>query len=158
MTILDISQSFYIFRQQIIIEVIETVFCTGFIIFLLFRLTKRIKITNSKLQEIGWTILGILLTATIYFTYFYPSINKTLNLKNDGIEISGKTVQWINTNDSRMIEYSFVLNGQTYNKICDVVYNGKEIEGIICPDGKYVVICDTEDPDNSIMDFKRPAK
>lgn len=94
----------------------------------------------------------------IYFTFFFPSITKTIALKNNGVEIIGKTVQWINTNDSRMIEYSFILDGQTFYKTCDAVYSGQEISGIVCPNGKYVVIYDTDDPDNSIMDFKRFSK
>jgi len=156
--ILDISQSTYIFRQQIIIEIIEIIICGGLTVFLLIRLNKKLKTASSRLQEIGWTILGVLMTLVLYFSFFFPSIKNTLTLKNNGVEIVGKTLQWINTNDSRMIEYSFILNGQTFKKICDVVYSGQEIPGIICPDGKYVVIYDIEDPDNSIMDFKRPSK
>ena len=158
MTILDISQSSYIFRQQIIIEVIEIIICGGLTTFLLIRLNKKTRTTSSRFQESGWTILGILFTLVTYFTFFFPSIRKTLALKNNGVEIIGKTVQWINTNDSRMIEYSFTLNGQTFKKICDAAYSGREIPGIVCPDGKYVVIYDIDDPDNSIMDFKRPSK
>lgn len=158
MTILDISQSSYIFRQQIIIGIIEIIISAGLITFLLVRLNKKLRTTSQGLQQIGWTIFSVLLTLIIYFVFFFPSITKTLDLKNNGIETSGKTIQWINTNDSRMIEYSFELKGQTFKKICDAVYNGKEIEGIICPEGKYVVIYNKDDPGNSIMDFKRPSK
>lgn len=158
MTILEISQSAYIFRQQIIIEIIEIIICGGLTVFFLTRLNKKLRTTSSRFQEIGWAILGILLTLVSYFNFFFPSITKTLALKNSGVEIIGKTVQWINTNDSRMIEYSFIVNGQTFKKTCDAVYGGQEVPGIICPDGKYVVIYDINDPDNSIMDFKRTSK
>ena len=158
MIILDISSSDYIFRQQLIIEIIEIVICAGLTLFLLFRLRKRLRTAASATRETGWTISGILLILVIYFTCFFPSIKETLTLKKSGVEISGTTVQWINTNDSRMIEYSFELNGQTFKKTCDVVYSGQEIPGIVCPEGKYVVIYDVNDPDNSVMDFKRPVK
>ena len=85
-------------------------------------------------------------------------MKNTLSLKANGIETMGKTIRWINTNDSRMIEYSFDVNGVTYTKRCDVVYNGQEIENIQCPNGFYTVIYDNRDPENSIMDFKRPDK
>jgi hypothetical protein len=156
--ILDISQSSYIFKQQIIIEIIEIIICCGLTAVLLIQLNKKLRTTSSRFQEMGWTILGVLLTLAIYFTFFFPSIKKTLALKNSGVEMIGKTVQWINTNDSRMIEYSFILNGQTFKKTCDAVYGGQEVPGIVCPDGKYVVIYDIEDPDNSIMDFNLPSK
>ena len=158
MTILDVLQSSYIFRQQIIIETIEIIICGGLIAVLVIRLNKKIRISSSRLKEIGQTVLAVLIMFIVYFTFFFPSIKKTYDLKNNGLEISGKTVQWINTNDSRIIEYSFILNGQTFKKTCDVVYSGQEIKGIVCPDGKYVVIYDINNPDNSIMDFKRPVK
>ena len=132
--------------------------CCALVYYLLFRLNKKLKSTSSRSQEIGLIILGVFLTFIIFFALFFPSIKNTLDLKNNGAEMCGKTVQWINTNDSRIIEYSFVLNGQTFKKTCDVVYGGQEIGGIICPNGKYVVIYSLKDPDNSIMDFKRPSK
>lgn len=158
MILLEISQSSYIFRQQIILHIVVIIICSGITAFLLVRLNKRLKTTKSKFQKIGWTILGVLITLAIYFTSFFPLIRKTLTLKNKGVEINGKTVRWINTNDSRMIEYSYLINGQTFKKICDVVYIGTEIPQIVCPGGNYIVICDIEDPDNSIMDFMRPSR
>ena len=155
---MDINQSSYLFRQEQILELIEILLCSGIIVFLIIRLIKRFKITNSRLQEIGKTIIGILLTSFIYFLFFYPTIKKTIALKNNGVEIKGETVQWINTGDDRRIEYSFEINGITYTKQCDVVYNGKEIENIKCPGGFYVVIYDKDDPSNSVMDLKRPSK
>jgi hypothetical protein len=141
-----------------VLGIIETVGCAGIIIFLLFRFVKSARLTSSKLREAGLAVLAVLLTSVIYFTCFFPAITQTGNLQKRGVETVGETVQWINTDDSRMIAYTFVLNGQTYNNTCEVVYSGKEIEGIICPAGKYVVIYDKDDPDNAVMDFKRPSK
>jgi len=148
----------YIFRQQIILSVIVIVICISLILFLIIRYSRKIKTANSKLQEIGKPILGILLILVFYVIFFFPGLKNTFSLKTNGVETTGKTTRWINTNDSRMIEYTFEVNEVVYTKKCDVVYNGQEIENIQCPNGTYIVIFDNTDPENSIMDFKRPSK
>jgi hypothetical protein len=148
----------YIFRQQIILNAIVIVICISFILFLIIRFSKKIRTTNSRSKEIGKAILGVILILVFYLIFFFPEMKKTFSLKANGVETVGKTNRWINTNDSRMIEYSFEVEATVYTNQCDVVYNGQEIENIQCPNGSYTVIYDQEDPKNSIMDFKRPAK
>ncbi len=156
--LIDVTLPSYIFKQQIIIEVFETIICAGLTVYLLIQLNKKLKKTNSRLKEAGNTLLGIVLIISIYFFFFFPTIKETFDLRKNGVEINGKTIKWINTNGARMIEYSFEVNGMIFIKRCDVVYYGQEIKGIKCPDGNYFVVYDKEDPENSIMDFKRPIK
>lgn len=141
-----------------ILGIIETVCCAGIIIYVLFRFIKSARLNGSKLREAGLAVLAVLLTSVIYFTCFFPAIIQTGNLQKRGVETSGETVQWINTDDSRMIAFTFAVNGQVYNNTCEVVYSGREIAGIVCPAGKYVVIYDIDDPDSAVMDLKRPLK
>jgi heme/copper-type cytochrome/quinol oxidase subunit 2 len=154
---LKIHQSAYIFNQQILIGIIVIAIVAALSIYLILRLIKKLKTTDSTQQEIGKTILAFLLIFCGYFFLLYPSLLKTLTLKNKGSETKGTTLQWVNTNDSREVEYSFVEDGKTYKKNAEIVYGGKEIEDIVCPNGQYIVIYDKEDPKNSVMDFKRPV-
>jgi hypothetical protein len=156
--LLDINQSAYIFKQGIIIGIIVIAIVIGLSIYLILRLIKNLKTSNSKQQEIGKTIIALLLIFCGYFFLLYPSLVKIIILKNRGLETKGITIRWVNTNDSKEVEYSFVEKGQTYTKQGEIVYEGQELEGIVCPNGQYIVIYDKENPENSVMDFKRPIK
>jgi heme/copper-type cytochrome/quinol oxidase subunit 2 len=155
---LNINQSNYIFNQGILICIIVIALVAGLSIYLILRLVKKLKTSNSKQQEIGKTIFALLLIFCMYFILLYPSLEKIVKLKNKGLETNGITLRWVNTNDSKEVEYSFVENGKTYTTQGEIVYGGQEIEGIVCPNGQYIVIYDKEDPENSVMDFKRPVK
>jgi ABC-type multidrug transport system fused ATPase/permease subunit len=155
---LDINQSAYIFKQGIVIGIILIAIAIGLSIYLILRLVKNLKTSNSKQQEIGKTIFALLLIFCGYFFFLYPSLVKIIILKNRGSETKGITIRWVNTNDSKEVQYSFVENGETYTKQGEIVYGGKEIEGIVCPNGEYIVIYDKKEPENSVMDFKRPIK
>ena len=148
----------YIFRQQMIINIIVIIICIALILFVSIRYLKKIRAVQSKSQYIGKIILGLTLIFLVYFLLFFPELKKTFDLRSNGVVTMGKTVRWINTGDARMIEYSFHVDGLIYTKQCDVVYNGQEIENIQCPDGVYKVIYDSLDPRNSIMDLKSPGK
>jgi hypothetical protein len=155
---LNTSQSAYILNQGILIGIIVIAIVAALSLFLILRLIKKLKTTHSNHQEIGKTILILLLIFCVYFFLFYPSLIKTLTLKIRGIETKGITLQWVNTNDSRQVEFSFSADGVKYRKNAEIVYGGQEIAGIVCPNGQYVVIYDAENPENAVMDFKRIVK
>lgn len=80
-----------------------------------------------------------------------------LSLKQRGIETEGRTLRWVDLGDGqRDLEYTFQIEGKTFIKLGEYIYGGKEIEGVVCPGGRYVVIYDKLNPENSVIDLKRP--
>ena len=158
MTFINITQSSYIFRQQIIIGLITCLVSVALTALAFYRFKKNLKTKENRNREIGQLVFILVIVWTVYLTCFLQILTKTFRLKNYGIETIGKTKQWIYTDDSRRMEYTFEINGVTVIGKSEIVYSGKEIEGIKCPNEKYIVIFDYDDPTNSVMDFKRPAK
>ena len=154
--ILDASQSAYIFRQQFLISLIIAALTIGLILFFLFRINKAKPDGHRPYKPVYKNLFFIAIAVVIYLVCFFPLLRNTLGLKNRGIETEGKTLKWVDIGDGqRNIEYAFEINGTTFIKQGEVVYGGKEIEGIICPGGRYVVIYDKSNPENSVIDLKR---
>lgn len=86
-----------------------------------------------------------------------PKFKMTFELESNCKETIGHTTKFIHDwKWGKEVEYKYEVNGTTFTKKGNIVFDGKEIRDIICPNGKYVVIYDSVNPINSEMDFKRP--
>ncbi len=157
--LLDISQSSYIFLQKVTISIIVALITVALILFFLFRIFRAKGEVRQQYRITYNNAFFILSTVIVYLIIFLPQFQDALNLKRHGVETEGRTLKWVNIGDGQFdIEYSFKVGNMTFIKQCGIVYGGKVIESIICPNGQYVVIYDKENPENSVMDLKRPIK
>ena len=155
-TFLDISQSNYIFSQQITIAAIIFALCIGLIVLFTYRIAKAKGNDLHIRSTISRNLLYIILVLIVYFLLFFPLWKDAIALRSRGVETFGTTIKWIDLGDGeRNIVYEFEIDGQKYSGQSETIYGGRMINDIICPNGIYVVIFDPKDPGNSVMDFKR---
>jgi hypothetical protein len=154
---LDIGQSAYIFRQKFLLSIIILGFAAGLVLFFFYRISKAKPEANRPCRTVYANIFFIVITVAAYLLFFFPLFRDTLRLKQRGIETEGMTVRWVDIGDGQPnIEYTFRIDGITFVKQAEVVYGGKQIEGIVCPGGKNVVIYDKSNHENAEIDLKRP--
>jgi hypothetical protein len=160
MTFIDISQSDYIFKQEVLLGIFGIVFCIALVIYAFVCLRKGRTSGDDYIRkaEDFRAIILTLFSLSIWIFGFMPVVQDSYKLKHNGVETEGKTLKWVfvkGKHISKYVKYSFIANGKTFIGQSGIVYSGKEIQGIVCPEGKYVVIYDKNNPSNSIMDFKR---
>lgn len=157
---MQISSSNYIIQQNISIGIVGIVLCLSLIGFAFYRLNKAVKSGDyeSKRQSKREMIGAVFLAIAAWIFVFMPGMIKALDLRKNSVEVVGKTIEWISSDDSWDVKYQFVVDGQTYTNQIGTVYGGKTIEKIKCPGGEYFVTYEKDNPTNSVMDFKRPKQ
>lgn len=153
------ESSDYIFEQA------ETTFHIGNVIaiviicfglYQLFRILKKQRyfLNNDKKNDrMPLFLLPVLLGIGILFSTANYT-NKMRRIKNYEAETFGVTIERTITKSSSTIKYKFIINKKNYYSECGYTYDGDDIKGIIVPGGRYKVIYNSEDPNESIMDFK----
>jgi hypothetical protein len=153
--LLDISHSSYIFRQQLISFALSTLFAVGLIVLIIWKAARGTKNNGIRYRA---AYFSIVLTLVAYFIFILPIYRETYHLKVRGLETTGRTLRWADVGDGeKMVEYEYSVSGVRSVKLGEVVYSGSVIGGIICPGGNYIVIYDPKDPENAVIDFRRPV-
>ena len=159
MFLLDIKQSTYIFQQQIAISIITLAICVILIGVCAFKMFKAKGSTLEIRKIISRNLFYIIVIMIVYFLVLFPFWKDTIVLRARGVETIGKTIAVKDHGDGDvMILFEFEVNGESFSAEGETVYYGRRLEGIICPGGNYIVIYDPRNPNNCVMDFKRPSK
>jgi hypothetical protein len=66
----------------------------------------------------------------------------------------GTTLEKVNEGHFKEIKYKLIVNGKVYYAECEYNYDGKQLEGIVVPNGRYKVVYNSMNPQESVMDFK----
>jgi hypothetical protein len=157
MPYLQISSSYYIFKQDISLGIIGIVLCLLLTGFAFYRFNKRADYESKRRakREMIWSVFAAI---GFWLFVFMPLMRNALNLRNNPVETVGQTIEWVDDGDSKRVRYKFVVDGETYIDIIGIVYGGETIEHINCPGGAYYVIYEKDNPENAVMDFKRPKQ
>lgn len=128
----------------------------GFGLYQLFKILKKQRyfLNNDKKNDrVPLFLLPVLLGIGILFS-IASHTNRTRRIKKHEAETFGVTIERTITKSSSTIKYKFIINKKTYYSECGYTYDGEDIKGIIVPGGHCKVVYNSEDPNESMMDFK----
>jgi hypothetical protein len=145
--IFESSDSLFIFG--IVASSILSLFALSFLIRLIVEYKDK-KNRNNYLTYFG--LLVIVLLMIIYGTTADRRFNN--RIKNNLGITEGTTIKHEIGDGYNHITFEFRINGKNYKGASGMTYNGQTIENIIVPNGKYKVLYNTKNPNESIMDFK----
>lgn len=154
--LLDIAQSAYLFRQALYSFALLTL-SGAVLVFYLFRKAARLRKSGQRLSFFR-LCFALLLVGILYGLFFSFGFLKDWQLRSRGHETTGTTLRWVDLGDGdREVRFEYSVNGVRSEKQAAAVYYGARIGGIVCPGGQYVVLYDPEDPENALIDFRRPV-
>ena len=153
------EESEYIFNQGVSLqraELIIIVLSSLILICNVFRIFKiaRNSIVSPLIQKnVGAAVVsGVLI---LILCYEIPNQNQYYShLKKNLSVTAGTTIELEMGDGHNQIKYEYSVDGKSYIATCGYTYDGKSIENIKIPDGKYKVLYNKLKPEDSVMDFR----
>lgn len=108
------------------------------------------KLSKSERSTIGL----VLLFCAPWLPYStYNSIEKNNRIIKNAVITTGMTQSW-SSGKNRVVNYCFFINDQIYSSSVNPTYGGETMGNIRVPNGKYLVIYNRLNPEESIINFK----